>query len=143
MKKLGLLIAASALCVSATAFAGHSDYYNNGGVPQGFGNNLNTVAAVEKDSYDDQVVTLTGRLVNYLGHERYEFADNTGVIEVELDDDRDWSYISKDEPIQLTGKVDRDFLSTTIEAYRIVPLRNMQNAPVPAPVPAPAAPAQY
>ena len=45
---------------------------------------------------------------SYLGHDRYEFADDTGRIEVELDDDRDWSHISKDQQITIFGKVDRE-----------------------------------
>lgn len=133
MNKLGMLLIAGAVCVSTAAFAGGHHYR---GGPQGFANNPSTVSAVEKDAYDDQIVVLRGRLVNYLGHDRYEFADETGSIEVELDDDRDWSYISKDEYIELVGKVDRDFLSTSIDAKRIVSLEKGPAAPAPAPLPA-------
>ena len=46
---------------------------------------------------------------------RYVFADSTGRIEVELDDDRDWSFIRKDQPITIFGKVDRDRHSISID----------------------------
>ena len=81
IKKLSALVLASALAASTAVFAappgapggfenqggyGYNDYY---GGPRGFGNELNTVAAVKKNASDDQHVTLTGRLVNYLGHD--------------------------------------------------------------------------
>ena len=126
MKLLNVVILSSALAFGATAFAG-SDLTN--GAPQGFEQTaLGTVAAVKKDARDDQWVTLRGRLVDYLGHDKYEFADSTGSIEVELDDDRDWSYISKGELIELSGKVDKDLLSMKVEAKKII---SLEKAPVP------------
>lgn len=126
MKTLKVLAAAAALSVLSTPAA-----FAMGG-PSGFNTPaVNTVADVERHAYDDQYVTLRGALVNYLGHERYLFADSTGTIEVELDDDYDWSYVSKDMPIELVGKVDKDFLSTSIDVKRITPLNGTQ-APAPA-----------
>lgn len=120
MKLLNTLLVTAALGLSVSAFAGHGPYPQG---PQGFnGPNVGTVAAVSKNAHDDQWVTLRGRLTNYLGHERYEFTDATGSIEVELDDDRDWSFVSKGQLIDIMGKVDRDFLSTTIEVKKIVPV---------------------
>lgn len=114
MKTLNALLIAAAFATSSAAFAG-----NVGNGPQGFDQpNIDTVAAVSKNARDDQFVCLHGRLINYLGHEHYEFADNTGTIEVELDEDRDWFFISKGELIEIVGKVDRDFFSTTIEVKR-------------------------
>lgn len=139
IKKLSALVLASALAASTAVFAappgapggfenqggyGYNDYY---GGPRGFGNELNTVAAVKKNASDDQHVTLTGRLVNYLGHDRYEFADNTGTIEVELDDDYNWSMIAKGQLIQIFGTVDRDFFFTSIDVKRAIPVDNLQN----------------
>lgn len=125
MKLLNAIILSSALAFGATAFAGH----DLKGAPQGFEQvNLATVAAVKSDASDDQWVTLRGRLVDYLGHDKYEFADESGSIEVELDDDRDWSYISKGELIELTGKVDKDLLSMKVEAKKIV---SLEKGPVP------------
>lgn len=122
LKVLAVAAALSALSFTTSAFAM--------GAPTGFNTpNVNTVAGVSRNAYDDQIVTLRGALVNYLGHERYVFADNTGSIEVELDDDYDWSYVSKDMPIELTGEVDKDFFSTTIDVKRIVPIGANNQAP--------------
>lgn len=123
MKKLSVLALTTVFCLAGSA-AMADDWYRdyNGGAPQGFGANLNTVQAVKSDARDDQYVTLRGRLVDYLGHDHYEFADNTGTIEVELDDDYNWSYISKGELIEITGKVDKEFFSTTIDVKRAVSL---------------------
>lgn len=137
MKKLGVFVVASTLLASAAVFAAPggpqgfdgADGFAYSGAPRGFDNGANTVAGVKKNGLDDQFVTLTGRLINYLGHERYEFADNTGTIEVELDDDYNWSQIAKGELIQIQGKVDRDFLSTTVEVYRARPVSQVSPAP--------------
>lgn len=125
MKMLKALAVVAALSVTASPAA-----FAMGG-PTGFNiPAVNTVAGVDRHAYDDQIVTLRGALVNYLGHERYLFADSTGTIEVELDDDYDWSFVSKDMPIEIVGKVDKDFLSTTIDIKRITPL-NGQAATAP------------
>lgn len=138
MKKLGVLVLATTLFTSAAVFAAPSgpsgfdgaDGFAYSGAPRGFDTaDVGTVAGVKKNAKDDQFVTLTGRLVTYLGHERYEFADNTGTIEVELDDDYNWSQISKGELIQIQGKVDRDFLSTTLDVYRARPVSEAPVAP--------------
>lgn len=128
MKKIAVLALASVLCLAGSAAMADS-WRGHYGAPQGFGTELNTVEAVKSDARDDQYVTLRGRLIDYLGHDHYEFADETGTIEVELDDDRDWSYISKGEFIELTGQVDKDFFSTTIDAKRIISLENAPALP--------------
>ena len=121
MKLLNALLVTAALGVSAAAFAGHGPHPSG---PQGFDNpNVGTVAAVSKNAYDDQWVTLRGRLTNYLGHERYEFTDATGSIEVELDDDRNWSHICKDQLITIYAKVDRDLNSVELEVKEATPAK--------------------
>lgn len=93
------------------------------GAPAGFNNQApNTVQGVKSNAYDDQMVTLVGRLTRYLGEEHYEFADNTGTIEVELDDDMNWSHIAKDQLIRIYGEVDKDLLSTTINVQYAQPV---------------------
>ena len=113
------VVAGTALAAPVSGFGNNNanaQYTTQG--PAGFGGANaapQTVQQVLDNSYDDQRVTLTGRLTNYLGHDRYEFADDTGRIEVELDDDRDWSHISKDALITIFGKVDREFHSIKID----------------------------
>lgn len=123
MSKLSLLVGAAvfALAGSTAAFAagpgGFGPSSAGAGAPQGFAQQAapNTVQSVINNGYDDQRVFLTGKLTNYLGHDRYEFTDNTGSIEVELDDDRDWSFIRKGELITIFGKIDRDYHSINID----------------------------
>ena len=128
MKLVNSIILGAALTVGAAAYA--DGYYGVG--PQGFNSpDVGSVAGVKSNAYDDQWVTLRGRLVNYLGEDRYEFSDGNSSIEVELDDDQNWSFISKGELIELTGEVDKDFFFTTIDVKRIVSLEKpaaLQNA---------------
>lgn len=99
--------------------------------PSGFNNQApNTVAGVLQSAYDEQVVILRGRLTKYLGHDRYEFTDGTGTIEVELDDDKDWSFISKDQLIQIRGEFDNEFMDKKIDVKYAVPI---ERGPMPAP----------
>ena len=112
---------------SAVAFAAPSGFDSTSAIPQGpqgFANaSPNTVAQVLANGRDDQVVTLTGSLTNYLGDDRYEFTDVAGDrIEVELDDDRNWSHIGKDMPIRITGEIDKDLLSTSLDVFDATPL---------------------
>ena len=125
MKKLALLAAVAAL--TSTAVLAAPQGFNNApvpGGPQGFNNTApNTVEGVKSSAYDDQIVTLQGRLTNYLGKDHYEFTDDTGTIEVELDDDYDWSRIAKDQLIQIVGEVDKDLLSISIDVERAIPVQ--------------------
>lgn len=122
MKKLSVVLGALALAFAGAnavqAAPGGFDSPNSQvtvGGPQGFANNFSTVRDVLDRARDDQPVTLTGRLTNYLGHDRYEFTDDTGTIEVELDDDKNWSHISKGQLITIMGEVDKDFMSIKID----------------------------
>ena len=126
MRKLALTAAAAVFACSA-AFASGPQGFNQAAVPggpQGFNNQApNTVAGVLANAYDDQIVTLQGRLTNFLGDDRYEFTDQAGDrIEVELDDDQNWNHISRDQLITIVGKVDKDLLSTTIEVKQAAPV---------------------
>ena len=131
MKKLAVLALTTVFCFAGSAAMADGWYGNGGGAPQGFGADLNTIQAVKSNARDDQYVTLRGRLVDYLGHDHYEFADNTGTIEVELDDDYDWSFISKGELIEISGQVDKDFFSTSIDVKRAISLEQGPAAQAP------------
>lgn len=128
MKKLAVLVSAVALTLCGVAAAQSVNGFDYSAAPaasgpQGFANDApNTVKGVLDNGYDDQHVVLVGRLTNYLGHDRYEFTDKTGRIEVELDDDKNWSHISKDQLIQIFGKIDKDLMSTTIDVKQATPV---------------------
>ena len=125
MNKLALTVIGTVFVAAGSLAAPQGFEQPVAGGPQGFNNQApNTVAGVLQNAYDDQIVTLSGRLTNFLGDDRYEFTDEAGDrIEVELDDDQNWSNISKDQLITIVGKVDKDLLSTTIEVKQAAPLQ--------------------
>lgn len=101
------------------AMAGHKMMFG----PQGFESQYHTVASIQTHGRDDEIVVLRGRLTNYLYKDSYEFTDESGAtIEVELDDDVDWSYVHKDQLIEIMGEVERNMFKIKIEAknYRIL-----------------------
>ena len=126
-------ILTTALCVAALTFAGssfaNSQYDHaqgphqgrghfagmfcgsgeNGNMPRGFDQEIafTTVKDIQKNAKEDDRVRLKGKLVKYLGDEKFEFVDaNNDSIIVELDNDRNWSHLAKDMPIEIIAKVD-------------------------------------
>ena len=94
-------------------------------LPTGFNNYLNTVANIQSYGRDKDYVVLQGRLTSYLYKDCYEFTDLAGnSIEVELDDDVDWSGVHKDQMIEILGKIERNIFRIKIEAeyYSIMEL---------------------
>lgn len=115
--------------ISSTAYAASPAGFSSSPNPSGMthvmpkkGYHKYTVAQVLQNAVDDRKVVITGRLINFLGNERYEFADRTGHIVVKLDDDKDWSYLRKDQMITIFGKVDIDDGLIEIEVKRAVPV---------------------
>ena len=156
MKKTTTIIAASVIALSLTAvnaFAAHGDYrdehrvagfdqaqnYNRGiNGPRGFNNEqFRSIKEIINNANDDEMVFVQGRLTRFLGDDKYELTDaNNDRIVLELDDDRDWSYISKDQPIEVVAKVDKDLLSTKLDIKNARPLppkppKPMGDAPKP------------
>lgn len=103
-------------------------------MPAGFDLYLTSVHQVQTGASDEAEVLIKGRLTGYLYDNNYEFTDLIGQsIEVELDDDVDWSYVHKDQLIEIYGEVDRNMFKVKIDAkhYRILEEVNnaaMQNA---------------
>ena len=103
-------------------------------MPTGFDVYLTSVHQVQTGASDEAEVLIKGRLTGYLYDNNYEFTDLIGQsIEVELDDDVDWSYVHKDQLIEIYGEVDRNMFKVKIDAkhYRILEEVNnaaMQNA---------------
>lgn len=92
------------------------------GAQEGFrgpGPDLVTVE-VAKGLRDNYPVVLRGKIEQFLGDEKYLFADGTGSIVVEIDD-RLWRGLSVDQNdmVEITGEVDREFTRTEIEASSI------------------------
>ena len=139
---IALSLALSALVFGiGAAVAGHSWH----GRPNGF-THFSTVAEIQSSGFDEQDVQLQGRLTNYLYKDVYEFTDELGnSIEVELDDDIDWSPVHKDQLIAIFGEVERNLfkLSIEVKGYRILEeMPQVQAASTSEAAPSEAAPAQ-
>ncbi len=126
MKKLPLALLAMASVLAANTGLADDDHHprrgdvcNLGGnMPSGFGNGMQSmsVAQVKDSARDEQVVMLKGRLTKSLGDEKFEFADQAGdTVVVQLDDDRDWSAVGKDMPIEIVAEVDKEMFGLELE----------------------------
>lgn len=112
------IVSAFALFAGVTALqAAPQGFEPAPAAPQGFDpvNVPKSVAEVKKNGYDDQHVVLKGRFTKQLSREKFEFTDDTGTIVAELDDDRNWSHIRKDAPVEITAEIERERLGTVIE----------------------------
>lgn len=105
--RLSLAITSALLIMTATNSV-HAHYAGPTTQPT-----LKTVASVLKDGVDDQRVLLTGRLVKQISADKYLFADATGEIRVEIDDEL---FIGKrvDDKVrvELIGDVEKDFMES-------------------------------
>ncbi len=121
MSKVALI---AALVLTGSAAASHKSF-----APRGFSaEHLLSVDEVHRRCSDDEKIYMRGRLTRYFGDEDYEFTDLFGnTIEVELDDDKDWSHIRKDQLIDIFGKVDRDLFKIKIEVKRARPVAEDEN----------------
>ena len=108
MKKIVFTV----LCVLVLSFAAMAQYTG----PTG------TVTTVKEalNMPDHTPVILTGKIEKYLGDEMYRFSDETGTIDVEIDEDI-WRYfsVSAEDTVVITGEVDKDFMTRTIEVNQI------------------------
>ena len=122
-----LITAAAAALIGTTALAAGPMGFDNtapAGAPRGFEPPATTVAEVLKNGKDDQVVMLQGKFTKLIKHDKYEFVDNAGnAITAELDDDRDWSMIVKDQPVEIRAEIDRDWNSTELDVKAARPLK--------------------
>ncbi|MCL7463008.1 NirD/YgiW/YdeI family stress tolerance protein [Pseudomonas sp. NW5] len=79
----------------------------------------NRVAAA-LEAADDTPVVLEGRLLRQIRGEHYEFADDSGTIEVEIDhEDMPAQPIDQNSRVRLYGEVDRDLTSRSIDVDRV------------------------
>ena len=84
---------------------------------------LTTVAALLDSAKDHQIVTLRGKFTDHIKGDKYVFTDEKGAtIKAELDNDKDWSMITKDAPVEIRAEVDKDWNSTKLEVISAKPL---------------------
>ena len=116
-RRITAILLAASLGLSTAAFAaGPSGFEAPAGAPQGFEPQVSTVADVVKNAKDDQHVVLRGKFTKHIRGDKYEFVDAAGTaITAELDEDRDWSMIVKDQPVEIRAEVDRDWSSVELD----------------------------
>lgn len=85
---------------------------------------LTTVRAVANEANDDQSVQLQGTLLEQVGDEKYIFADDTGEIRVEIDDELFRNRrVTPEMTITIYGEVEKDFMRSPeidVEEFAIV-----------------------
>ena len=98
----------TAFIFTITANAG---FVQSGGFDDGI--KITTVQEVA-NLRDDSNVVLRGHIVNSIGDEKYTFADETGQIVVEIDDE-DWQGINvtPNTAIEIFGEVDKGWFKKT------------------------------
>lgn len=127
MLKKTLLATLLCATIPLTATAADPQGFNNqfSRAPQGFKMQmLNTLDDVYNKGYDNQMVVLQGRFTKQLSHELFEFTDAKGAtIVCELDDDKDWSHIKKDELVEILAEIDKGFMKTELEVIEARPIK--------------------
>lgn len=105
----------SLICVLlATVAAQAKDKHQNKGfvfVPE---NVVVETVADAKDKNDDTIVVMQGQIVKALGHDKYQFTDETGEIILDIDeDDFDGITVTEGELIEITGEIDKEMMKPT------------------------------
>jgi uncharacterized protein (TIGR00156 family) len=110
MKTASLLFFATVLVSADVAFTQFTET----------GASSTKTVAEAKQMRDDSKVALEGYIVKQLGPEHYTFRDDTGEIEVEIDDD-EWrgQTVRPETKISIDGEVDRDSTSVSIDVDRL------------------------
>lgn len=84
------------------------------------------VKALMASGKDDTQVSLQGRIIRHMGGEKYRFADSTGEIDLEIDNEL-WpanSPIDDKSEVRVTGEYDKDLVSKPkVEVERIEKLK--------------------
>ena len=111
------LLAGLAVSTLPMSDAAHAQY-----VGSQVANAPTTVAEVLKSGTDDQRVTLRGQITRRLYGDKYMFADSTGEIRVDIDQD-EWPAgqpITEKTLVEIIGKVDVDWGRVTEIDVKVV-----------------------
>lgn len=112
---LTLLFAAS---FSSTALAGRN---SGGGFNGPTAPDVKVTVEEAKNLSDEAPVILTGKIEENLGNEKYLFRDATGIITIEIDDDK-WNgvTITPEDTVEVHGEIDKGFTKFEVEAKSVV-----------------------
>lgn len=74
-----------------------------------------------KKMRDDTNVILVGKIEKFLGGEKYQFADETGTIIVEIDEEK-WLgvEVGPEDTVEIYGEVDKDWKRIKVDVDRII-----------------------
>lgn len=105
---------------SALAKGPDGGYTHRNGGYTGPGPSINTVEQA-KDMRDDTHVALRGRIIQHLGGKHYVFQDETGTINVDIDD-KHWrgQNVGPNDVVEIYGEVEKDWNELEIDVDRIV-----------------------
>lgn len=108
------------LGVSGALAKGPDGGYTNRGGYTGPGPALSTVKQA-RDMRDDSHVTLKGHIIQHLGGERYVFKDDTGTVNVEIDNKR-WQgqNVGPNDLVEISGEVEKDWNELEIDVKQII-----------------------
>jgi uncharacterized protein (TIGR00156 family) len=113
MKKKRLLIVVGLLALFV---------FNTHAQQGGFTGTNTGIATVEQalTLRDDSPVILRGKIISFLGNNRYLFLDNTGTITIEIER-KAWGNVSVDEndTVEISGEIDRSFKGVEVEVKSI------------------------
>ena len=74
-----------------------------------------SVNEINKLKVGGSLVLVRGRITDFIGDEKYNFSDDTGSLILDLDDDKSWSHIAKDQLIEVVGQTRKHLDYTIIE----------------------------
>lgn len=116
MQRLKTVLCIVTTCLGLMHVAHADEWFNQ---PRGFSTYLESVVEIQNKGRNKDHVLLQGRLTSYLGRDNYEFTDLYGDrIEVELDDDANWSLVHRGQLITIAGKLDKNMFTVKVEAKR-------------------------
>ena len=129
MKKLAAMAAVLALIATPVlantqgGFSGPNSTSTQSGGFVGPDGTVTTVANA-KTLRDDTWVTLKGTIVERISDDLYTFKDETGTINVDIDDKR-WNglTITPQDKVEIRGEVDKDWNSVEIDVKQIQKLK--------------------
>ena len=121
-RTITLILALCCFAAASPQAAGLTGSPSKSGGFTGPGPSITTVKEAQ-GMPDDAVVTLRGNIVRYLGKDLYVFKDSTGTVNVDVDDDI-WrgQDVSPEDTVEITGEVDKDWLSLEIDVQRLTKL---------------------
>ncbi|MEO3990199.1 YgiW/YdeI family stress tolerance OB fold protein [Pseudocitrobacter cyperus] len=127
MKKLAAMAAVLAL-ISTPVLATSQGGFSGPTTTQGGGfvgpDGTSTTVANAKSLRDDTWVTLKGNITERISDDLYTFKDETGTINVDIDDKR-WNglTVTPQDKVEIRGEVDKDWNSVEIDVKQIQKLK--------------------